>query len=258
MKAARAVLACSLLMSPGCAVERRTANADGASGEPATVTDSGQKAGMPAISTGLLHPPEVALVDRSIDGDPGDIALIRYRVRVTTGTRTDTIPGVRTRTLPGVGADGNVYLFAYDNSGFLVHAYGYDPNTRNLAEMQSPPEINEFAAHLTFSPDARHVAYIGPDSATSYPHARVLSWPAGTLIVQTSPESPSGPRYESEIDDNDLRWLDGDRVELVYHSGRASERTPTGIQELWIHAIVSVKTREVKVDTLASKPEWTR
>ena len=258
MKAAKAVLACALVMSPGCAVERKTANADRASGEPAMVPDSAQKAGISAISTRSLPPPQVALVDRSMEGDPGDIAVTRYRVLVTTGIRTDTIPGVRTMTLPGVGADGDVYLFAYDNSGFLAHAYGYDPNTRQLTEMQIPPEINDLAAHLTFSPDARHIAYIGPDSATSYPRGRVLSWPAGTLIAQTLPESPSGPRYESEIDDNDLRWLDGDRVELVYHSGRASERTPTGIQELWIHAILSVKTREVKVDTLASKPEWTR
>jgi hypothetical protein len=257
VKAAEALLACALVMSPGCAVERRTANGDGASGESATVSDSAQKAGIPAISTGSLHPPQVALVDRSREGDPGDIAVTRYRVQVKTDTRIDTIPGVRTMTLPGVGADGDVYLFAYDNSGFLTHAYGYDPNTRQLTEMQIPPEINDFAAHLTFSPDARHIAYIGLDSATSYPRGRVLSWPAGTLVAQTLPESPNGPRYESEIDNNDLQWLDADSVELVYHSGRANERTPTGIQELWIHAIVSVKTREVKVDTLASKPEWT-
>ncbi|MGZ3331504.1 MAG: hypothetical protein ACXWMP_06375 [Gemmatimonadaceae bacterium] len=197
-------------------------------------------------------------MDMSREGDPGDIAVTRYRVRVTTGTRIDTIPGVRTMTLPGVGADGDVYLFAYDNSGFLTHAYGYDPNTRRLTEMQIPAEINDFSGHLTFSPDARHIAYIGLDSATSYPRGRVLSWPAGTLIAQTLPELPGGSRYESEIDNNDLRWLDADRVELVYHSGRANERTPTGVQELWIHAIVSANTREGKVDTLASKPEWTR
>ena len=256
MTATNTMLACVWVMSAGCA--RKDANADRTQTESAPVSNSTHTSGVSAIPSRPLQPPQVALVDMSKEGDPGDIAVTRYRVRVTTGTRIDTIPGVRTMTLSGVGADGDVYLFAYDNSGFLSHAYGYDPNTRQLTLMQIPPELNEFSGHLTFSPDARHVAYIGPDSATSYPHARVLSWPAGTLIAQTLPESPSGPRYESEIDDNDLRWLDADRVELVYHSGRANERTPTGIQELWIHAILSVKTREVKVDTLASKPEWTR
>lgn len=256
MRAVPALWACALLVSAGCA--RKDANGDRTQTESATVSSTTQTSGAAAIPPRPLQPPEVALVDMSREGDPGDIAVTRYRVRVTTGTRIDTIPGVRTMTLPGVGADGDVYLFAYDNSGFLTHAYGYDPNTRRLTLVQIPPELNEFSGHLTFSPDARHLAYIGLDSATSYPRGRVLSWPAGTLIAQTLPESPSGPRYESEIDNNELRWLDADRVELVYHSGRANERTPTGVQELWIHAIVSVNTREVKVDTLVSKPEWTR
>jgi hypothetical protein len=193
-----------------------------------------------------------------MEGDPGDVAVILYRIGVTTETRTDTIPGVRTMTLPGVGADGRVYLFAYDNSGFLQHAYSYDPITRKLMNVPFPPELEFNANHLTMSPDARYVAYITPDSATSYPHGRVLSWPAGMLIAQTLAESPGGPRYESEIDDDDVRWLDPDRVEFVYHSGRASERTPTGVHELWIHAIIAVGTRDVKVDSLASKPEWKR
>jgi len=257
VKLPKILLACALVMSADCAVERRAANADRASDEPATVADAGQKPAIPAVPTRDLQPSQVALIDSSMEGEPGDIGVILYRIRVTTGTRTDTIPRVRTMTLPGVGADGHVYLFAYDNSGFLTHAYSYDPNTRQLTDIQVPPELEFSATHLTVSPDARHIAYLAPDSATSYTHGRVLSWPAGRLIAQTLAESPGGPRYESEIDDNDLRWIDPDRVEFVYHSGRAIERSPTGPRELWIHAIVAVNTGEVKVDSLASKPHWT-
>jgi hypothetical protein len=254
VKATATLLACALVTSAGCAVERKTANADRAQTESTHVSDTTQKAGESAIPTRSLQPPQVALVDTSKEGDPGDIAVTRYRVRVTTATRIDTIPGVRTMTLPGVGTDGNVYLFAYDNSGFLTHAYSYDPTTRKLTDIPVPPDIDEFAAHLTVSPDARHVAYIAPDSATSYAVGRVRSWPAGKLIAQTPPE----PRYEGDINYNDLRWIDADRVEFVYRSGRAIERSTTGPRELWIHAIVGVNAREVKVDSLASKPEWKR
>ena len=258
MRASKTLLACALTVSAGCAVERKAANPDRSPDEPATVVDSAQKAGVPMSTTAPLHLPRVALVDRTMEGDPGDVGVILYRIAITTDTRTDTIPGVRTISLPGVGADGHVYLFAYDNSGFLKNAYSYDPNTRHLTDVPFPPEIEFNAAHLAMSPDARHIAFITPDSATSYPHGRVLSWPAGMLIAQTLAESPGGPRYESEIDNDDLRWLDAERVEFVYHSGRAIERTPTGAHELWIHAIVAVDTRDVKVDSLPSKPEWKR
>ena len=250
MNATATLLACALMMSAGCAVERKTANADHAQTESTTFSDTPQKGGVSAIPTRSLQPPQVALVDRSREGDPGDIAVTRYRVRVTTGTRTDTIPGVRTMTLPGVGADGNVYLFAYDNRGFLSYAYSYDPTTRKLTDIPLPPDIDEFAAHLTVSPDARHVAYIVRDSATTYAVGRVRSWPAGKLIAQTPPE----PRYEGDINYNDLRWIDADHVEFVYRSGRAINTI--GPRELWIHAIVEVNRREMKVDSLASRPEW--
>jgi hypothetical protein len=253
-----ALLACALVLSAGCAVERRSANAEGATGKPVTSADSAQTPGVPVSPTSPLHLPRVALVDSTMEGDPGDVGVILYRIGVTTDTRTDTIPGVRTISLPGVGVDGRVYLFAYDNSGFLKNAYSYDPSSRLLIDIPFPPEIEFGAAHLSMSPDARHIAFITPDSATSYPHGRVLSWPEGKLIAETPAELPGGPRYESEVDYDDLRWLDANRVEFVYHSGRAIERTPTGIHELWIHAIVAVDTRDLKVDSLASKPEWKR
>lgn len=258
MRASPTLLAWALAMSVGCAVERSGAKATASPGEPAIVADSAETAAAHAIPTTPLHLPRVALVGRTMEGDPGDVAVILYRIGVTTDTRTDTIPGVRTISLPGVGADGHVYLFAYDNSGFLKNSYSYDPNTRQLTDVPFPPELEFNANHLTMSPDARHIAFITPDSATSYLHGRVLSWPAGKLIAQTAAESPGGPRYESEIDYDDLRWLDADRVEFVYHSGRAIERTLAGVRELWIHAIVAVDTRDVKIDSLASKPEWKR
>jgi hypothetical protein len=253
VKATASLLACALAMSAGCAVERKTANADRAQTESTTVSDTTKKAGVSAIPTRSLEPPQVALVARSHEGDPGDIAVVLYRVRVTTGTRTDTIPGVRTMTLPGVGADGDVYLFGYDRDGFLTHAYRYDPNTRELTEIQVPPDVEFNVTHLTVSPDARHIAYMGHDSVTSYARGRVRSWPDGKLIAQ----SPAEPSIEGDIDYNDLRWIDADRVEFVYRSGRTIERNPTG-PELWIHTIVAVNTREMKVDSLASRPEWKR
>lgn len=253
MKATGTLLAYALVMSAGCAVERKTANADRAQTESTTVSDTEQKTGVSAISTRSLQPPEVALVDRSKEGEPGDIAVTLYRVRVTTGTRTDTIPGVRTMTLPGVGSDGDVYLFGYDRDGFLTHAYAYDPNTRQLTDIQVPPDVEFNVTHLIVSPDARHIAYVGHDSLTADTRGRVRSWPDGKLLAQT----PAEPSIEGDIDYNDLRWIDADHVEFVHRSGRTIERNPTG-PELWIHTIVAVNTREMKVDSLASKPEWKR
>lgn len=253
VKATSTLLAFVLVMSGGCAVERRTANAGAAQTASSTVRDTTPTNGVSAISTRSVERPQVALVDSSAEGDPGDVAVILYRVQVKSSTRTDTIPGARTMTLPGVGADGHVYFFAFDRDGFLTHAYSYDPDTRQLTDIQIPPDIEFNATHLTVSPDARYIAYIAPDSVTSYTHGRVLSWPAGSLVAQT----PAEPGYDSEIDYNDLRWIDADRAEFVYHSGRAIE-PGAGHRELWIHAMVAASTHEVRVDSLASKPEWNR
>lgn len=253
MKATNTILACAWGMSVGCAVERKDANADRTQTESVAVSNRTLTSGASAIPPRPLQLPQVALVDGSQEGEPGDIAATLYRVQLTTGTGMDTIPGVRTMTLPGVGADGDVYLFGYDRDGFLTHAYSYDPNTRRLTLIQVPQGVEFDGTHLTVSPDARHIAYIGHDSTTSYARGRVRSWPDGKLIAQT----PAEPSIEGDIDYNDLRWIDANQVEFVYRSGRTIERNPTG-PELWIHTIVAVNTREMKVDSLSSKPEWKR
>lgn len=169
-----------------------------------------------------------------------------YRVQVTEGARTDTIPGVRTTTLPGVGADGKVYLLAYSRGGLIDNAYTYDPNTRTLTIVEFPAEVSPYAFHHAISPDARHIAYISTDSVGAF--GVVRSWPAGVLIART----PSEPWFTGDIDYNGARWLDANHAELIYRSGVDRSR------DLWVHTIVTVDPRSVKVDSLTSQPEWKR
>jgi hypothetical protein len=186
--------------------------------------------------------------------DIEDLSVTLYRIQVATESRTDTIPGVQTTTLPTVGADGNIYAFGYDEGGIMLGAYRYDPETRKLAELQVPPGARMLETHMAISPDTRHIAYISTESCAS---GMVRSWPDGKLIAQT----PAEPWFRSDIDYNDVRWLDTNRAEIVYRSGRVIETRPDGSRGsrgLWVHAIIAVDTPGVKLDSLLSKPDWKR
>ena len=211
MKVIEASLVCALAISAGCA------------------------------SPQSLQPTRVALVDKTVEGEPGDVATTFYRIQVTTGAKIDTIPIVRTMTVPGVSADGIVHLISYDEGGLLRSAHRYDPNTRHLTDIELPPDL-KLSAKVAISPDARHIAYITYNETSNY--GLVQSWPDGKAVAQT----PAEPWFEAEVDFNAARWLDANRAEFVYRSGRAVAAGSTRSPDLWIHAIVTLDPRALKVD----------
>ncbi len=233
-----------MVFSVAC-VERKATDTQQGVETSATVQSTAVEPESSAARLRSLGIARVALIDTTMEGEPGDIGSTLYRIRVTTGTRIDTIPGVRTMTMPGVGADGKVYLFSYDDGGFLLAAHQYDPNTRRLTQIQLPPDVGVSGAQIMTSPDARHIAYMTPPSSTSPPYGLVRSWPDGKLVDQT----PAEPWREEEVDSRVVRWLDANRAEFLYASGRVNR---------WIHAIVTLHPRAVKVDSLESQPEWAR
>jgi len=193
-------------------------------------------------------------VDSTLEGDPGDVGVTLYRIQVTTGSRIDTIPKVRTMMMPGVATDGAVYLFSYSPGGLLESGNRYDPATRQLTDIQVPPEIELSGAEVATSPDARHIAYLSSPMMSHDIYGVIRSWPNGKLVAQTQTE----PWFQSEADENAVRWLDANHAEFVYHSGRAIPPGSTRSPNLWIHATVTLDPREMKVDSLPSQPEWGR
>ena len=195
----------------------------------------------------------VALVDTTLEGDPGDIGATLYRIQVTTGSRTDTIPKVRTMMMPGVAPDGAVYLFSYSSGGLLLSGNRYDPATRQLTDIQLPPGIELSGAEVATSPDARHIAYFSPMMGHDM-YGVIRSWPDGKLVAQT----PTEPWFESDVDESGVRWLDANRAEFAYHSGRSIPPGSTRSPNLWIDATVTLDPRSLKVDSLSSQPDWAR
>jgi hypothetical protein len=210
------------------------------------VVDSGATVATPASSKSA-HPassPIVRLVDSLDDGAPGDPAFPTYRVQVTVNGRTDTIAAVRTHTEPLVGPDGRVYGFGHEYRR-LANGYIYTPDTRALATYPTPPGVGSVESHVSISPDARHIAYISEECARPIAACGVVrSWPAAKLIAET----PGQPWCEGDEDYNDVRWLDDNRAEFIFCPKH----------RFWIYALVAVDTRLVKLDTLASKPDWKR
>jgi len=187
----------------------------------------------------------VRLVDSLDEGGSGDVAFPTYRVEVTVGGRTDTIAGFRTDAAPVVGPDGRVYVFGNDH-GFVGDGYIYNPNTRAVETFPTPPGAGQLEAHMSISPDARHIAYISTECVKPSGCGVVRSWPDGKLIAET----PGGVWCEGDEDHYGVRWLDTNRAELVYCSQQA--------RGFLLHAIVTVDSRQVLADSLRSKPDWMR
>jgi len=270
-----------LAVAAGCSTERRAATVDSASGATASIGSASSTIALgesapettatvacvpektilgervqgrlsePAVPERSVRQPELSLVDKTVEGDPADLSVDLYRVQIISSGGTQRIPGVRTKSLPTVGVDGSIYGFGYDDSGVIQSAYRYDPEARKLTEIQLPPGVRILETHMAISPDARHIAYISTEVCAS---GVVRSWPDGKLIAQT----PAEPWFHSDNDYNDVRWLDAKHAEIVYRSGRAIAPRPDRSRGLWVHAIVTVDTPAVKLDSLTSKPDWTR
>jgi hypothetical protein len=200
-----------------------------------------------ADSLCVAHSPQLKLVDSAELGDV--FSLIVYRLQVKCDNGLDTLAGIRVKELPVVGGDGNLYGIGYDRHGDLSSGYRYDPNGGKVSLLPLPEYFDLHATHMSLSPDARHVAYIWGGSS-SVASGIVRSWPEFKLIAQTPPDSG----FESEIDYSQARWLDANRAEFVYT--RSGERVPPANipRRWWIHAVVALDPRSMKVDTVDREP----
>ena len=251
MKPWAPLLLVSLMSFDGCAArtdsQRAVVSADTvrlAGARPTQDSIQAQSSEVVRTDTAVRSPGlEMALVDLADKPDPEDDVFARYRVQVKYAGRTDTIPTVLTNRLPVASEDGKLYMFGFAEGGFLDEGYSYDLRTRALAEFKPPPGSTALETHILISPDARHIAYIATNGANGT--AVVRSWPDAELVAQ----GPGAPWCQGDEDYNSVRWLDTRTAELAYCSGGSSKR-------VWVHTIVDVSNRQIKVDTLASRPAW--
>jgi hypothetical protein len=184
----------------------------------------------------------MALVDSTDRGNPGDESFARYHVQVRYAGRTDTIPTVLTTRLPIVGEDGKLYMFGFEEGGFLDKGYSYDLRTRALTQFEPPPGSTALETHIVISPDAKHIAYIATDGLAT---GVVRSWPDGALVAQ----GPRAPWCEGDEDYNAVRWIDRKTAELAYCTGGGGRR-------IWVHTLIDVDNGQTKIDTQSSAPHW--
>jgi len=132
--------------------------------------------------------------------------------------------------------------------GTVGKAYQYDAKTRQLSFVPLPKDVNEWNSDITVSPDGRHVAYIGNESAGIF--GVVRDWPGMTLVLRTPPVKP----YPSDYYTDQANWIDAARFEFFI-------RTPGGVDSTnhmisrFVVARGDVRARSMTVDTLAERPE---
>ena len=171
------------------------------------------------------------------------------RVEVWTGQRADTIPDLVVAKPPGVTRDGVVYGVTITSDGTVGKAYQYDAKTRHLSFVPLPKDVNEWNSDITVSPDGRHVAYIGSDSAGIF--GMVREWPSMTLVLRSPPVKP----YPSDYYTDQAHWIDAARFEFFI-------RTPGGVDSTnhmiskFVVARGDVRARRMTVDTLAERPDF--
>jgi hypothetical protein len=203
----------------------------------ATAIDTSPK---PSVTASLIDPTEV---ETEVDSHT------EARVEVTTPVRTDTIPGIVAETPPGVTPDGVVYGITVTHDGDLGKAFSYDSKTRELSFMPLPGDVRKWDSKFTISPDGRHVAYLGGDSAGSAGFVR--TWPAMTLVART----PSAPAWASDYNLDQVRWTSANQFELFFRFPAGVDSTNHMIAR-FIVARGDVRTRRIVVDTSATIPQW--
>jgi hypothetical protein len=193
-----------------------------------------------AVTAGLIDSKEVEEMTSS---------HTEAKVEVWTGQKADTIPNLVVAKAPGVTRAGVVYGVAITSDGTVGKAYQYDAKTRQLSFVPLPKDVSEWNSDITVSPDGRHVAYIGNDSAGIF--GVVRDWPGMTLVLRTAPVKP----YPSDYYTDQANWIDTARFEF-------SIRTPGGVDSTnnmiskFVVARGDVRTRRMTVDTLAARPEF--
>jgi WD40 repeat protein len=223
------------------------------SSPPATPTPSGAGSSSSTItsrdSLGVVEETSVTagLID-SKEVEEMTSSHTEAKVEVWTGQKADTIPNLVVAKAPGVTRDGVVYGVSITSDGTVGKAYQYDAKTRQLSFVALPKDVNDWNSDITVSPDGRHVAYIGNDSAGIF--GVVRDWPGMTLVLRTPPVKP----YPSDYYTDQANWIDAARFEFFI-------RTPGGVDSTnhmiskFVVARGDVRVRSMTVDTLATRPE---
>lgn len=170
------------------------------------------------------------------------------RVEVWTGQKADTIPNLVVAKAPGVTRDGVVYGVTITPDGTVGKAYQYDAKTKKLSFVPLPKDVNEWNSDITVSPDGRHVAYIGNDSAGIF--GIVREWPSMKLVVRAPPVKPYGSDYYTD----QAHWIDTARFEFFIRIEAGADSTNHMISK-FVVARGDVRARSMTVDTLATRPE---
>ena len=170
------------------------------------------------------------------------------RVEVWTGMKADTIPNLIVAKAPGVTRDGVVYGVSITSDGTVGKAYQYDAKTRQLSFVPLPKDVHEWNSDITVSPDGRHVAYIGHESAGIF--GIVRDWPGMTLVVRTPPVEPYGSDYYTD----QAHWIDTFRFEFFIRIEAGADSTNHAISN-FVVARGDVRARSMTIDTLATRPE---
>jgi hypothetical protein len=170
------------------------------------------------------------------------------RVEVWTGQKADTIPNLVVAKPPGVTRDGVVYGVSITSDGTVGKAYQYDAKTRQLSFVPLPKDVNEWNSDITVSPDGRHVAYIGRESAGIF--GIVRDWPGMKLVARTPPVPP----YPSDYYTDTAQWIDAARFEFFIRIEAGVDSTNHMISN-FVVARGDVRTRSMTIDTLATRPE---
>jgi hypothetical protein len=162
--------------------------------------------------------------------------------------RADTIPDIVVSTRPGVTPDGVVYGVTTTHDGTLGKAYRYDPKTRHVSFVPLPKDVRGWNSEITISPDARHVAYIGEDSAGIF--GIVRDWPSKTVVARTTPVEPWASDYYTD----QVGWIDANRFEIFIRTPGGVDATNHMISK-FVVARGDVRTRSMRVDTVGTRPD---
>lgn len=206
---------------------------DGASGTRAAAT-------LPPSGRDSAHAPEPppvpvsyvgrGLVVRLIDSthwrvEEGlDMEGTLWRVEVSAGGHTDTIPEVRTDALPVIVGDSLLFGFSLDQHQ-IVAGFEYRVARRDQLTFETPEfEFRSWFVHPEISPDGQHVA-IWNLLDDGVGRIEIHEWP-GKVLESFSPEEQVGG---GDADLGGIRWIAPDTLEygILGEAGKVYHGTGT-------------------------------
>ena len=169
---------------------------------------------VPVISTAVSKIQAVRLVDPQVWEAESDFfganSGIQFRVEVTTGMRTDTVPEVLVLATPVVTPDSlSVSGVALGPHDIVQGIFSYHLADRTLEMNSNPGPGYTPYSEPSLSPNGTHLAYLANDRNYHF-WLVLLSWPGCDVVVET----PQVETRCTEFWGNALRWLGADSVEL--------------------------------------------